>query len=80
MANMNLLRQAGYVDGDDNPIFPKTYDELTEFAKTIAQKNRQGRLYYADNGQQRRMAFHHHCVGERCKLYGKERRQMDCNI
>ena len=38
LANMNLLRQAGYVDGDDNPIFPKTYDELTEFAKTIAQK------------------------------------------
>lgn len=38
LANMNLLRQAGYVDENDNPIFPKTYDELTEFAKTITEK------------------------------------------
>ena len=38
LANMNLLRQAGYVDENDNPVFPKTYEELTEFAKTIAQK------------------------------------------
>lgn len=38
LANMNLLRQAGYVDENDNPIFPKTYEELTEFAKNITEK------------------------------------------
>lgn len=38
LANLNLLREAGYVDENDNPIFPKTYEELTEVAKTITEK------------------------------------------
>ena len=38
MANVELFREAGLVDGDGYPIFPKTWDELAETAKTIKDK------------------------------------------
>lgn len=38
LANMEVLREAGLVDKDDNPIFPKTYDELTEYSKIVKEK------------------------------------------
>lgn len=38
LANIDVLRQAGLVDEDDNPIFPKTYEELTEYSKIIKEK------------------------------------------
>ena len=33
MANLNVLRKAGLVDNDENPVFPKTYEEIGELAK-----------------------------------------------
>ncbi len=38
LANMKVLKEAGLVDENDNPIFPTTYDELTEFSKQIKEK------------------------------------------
>ncbi len=36
--NMDLFKQAGLVDSEGLPIYPKTFDELAETAKTIKQK------------------------------------------
>lgn len=38
LANLNLLREAGLVDEEENPIMPKTYDELVEYAKLVKEK------------------------------------------
>ncbi len=38
MLNLELFEQAGLMDADGNPIYPKTWDELAETAKTIKDK------------------------------------------
>lgn len=38
MMNMELFREAGLVDADGYPLYPKTWDELAETAKTIKDK------------------------------------------
>ncbi|MDO5572765.1 MAG: extracellular solute-binding protein [bacterium] len=38
MMNMELFREAGLVDADGYPIYPKTWEELAETAKTIKDK------------------------------------------
>lgn len=38
MCNAALFREAGVVDADGYPVFPKTWDELFETAKTINEK------------------------------------------
>ena len=36
--NMNLFKKAGLVDKDGLPVYPKTFDQLAEIAKTIKEK------------------------------------------
>jgi ABC-type glycerol-3-phosphate transport system substrate-binding protein len=38
MLNVELFRQAGLVDRNDVPLYPKTWDELVQAAQTIKQK------------------------------------------
>lgn len=38
MLNVELFEEAGLVDADGYPIYPKTWDELAETAKTIKEK------------------------------------------
>lgn len=38
MMNLNLFREAGLIDEDENPIYPKTFEELIETARTITEK------------------------------------------
>jgi ABC-type glycerol-3-phosphate transport system substrate-binding protein len=38
MLNVNLFEEAGLVDADGYPLYPKTWDELAETAKTIKEK------------------------------------------
>ena len=38
MLNVDLFKEAGLVDDDGYPIYPKTWDELAETAKTIKDK------------------------------------------
>ncbi len=38
MINVNLFEEAGLVDADGYPIYPKTWEELAETAKTIKDK------------------------------------------
>jgi len=39
--NVNLMKEAGLVDGNGKPLIAKTWDELLEFAKTIKEKTNQ---------------------------------------
>lgn len=45
--NMNLFREAGLVDGDGLPLYPKTFAELEEVAKTIKEKTGKAGMYIA---------------------------------
>ena len=38
MINMNLFREAGLVDAEDEPMIPQTFEELAQTAKTITEK------------------------------------------
>lgn len=38
LGNMKLMREAGLVDENDNPVFPKTYQELAEYAAKVTEK------------------------------------------
>lgn len=38
MLNVDLFKEAGLVDADGYPVYPKTWDELAETAKTIKDK------------------------------------------
>lgn len=45
--NMNLFREAGLVDANGLPLYPKTFDELIETAKTIKEKTGKAGMYIA---------------------------------
>ncbi len=38
MANLNVLKEAGLVDKDGQPIFPETFEQLSEYAQQITKK------------------------------------------
>ncbi len=45
--NMNLFREAGLVDSNGLPMYPKTFDELTEVAKTITERTGKAGMFIA---------------------------------
>ncbi len=52
LINMNLFREAGLVNENDEPIIPKTFEELRETAKTIHEKTGKAGFVFptAENG------------------------------
>lgn len=52
MYNVNLFKEAGLLDGNGVPIFPKTYQELAETAKTIKEKTGKAGFFFPTKNNQ----------------------------
>lgn len=52
MYNMNVLKEAGLVDANGVPIFPKTYEELAQTAVQIKEKTGKAGLFFPTKSNQ----------------------------
>ncbi|RED85553.1 ABC transporter substrate-binding protein [Cohnella phaseoli] len=50
--NVNLFKEAGLVDANGVPIFPKTYEELAQTAKTIKDKTGKAGFFFPTKNNQ----------------------------
>ncbi|GBF75732.1 hypothetical protein PA598K_04160 [Paenibacillus sp. 598K] len=52
MYNVNLFKEAGLVDAEGVPVFPKTYEELAQTAKTIKDKTGKAGFFFPTKNNQ----------------------------